>query len=100
MKIRTAHPRLYFDANAELASRSFALVRGTLDDLQALGLTPEQALGARFSFVQEDAGVNGEPDALLFDGTIAHSAALGFFALADPGGIRWLSDRPDSEDDR
>ncbi|MBN8738795.1 MAG: hypothetical protein BGP24_12740 [Lysobacterales bacterium 69-70] len=97
MKIRTAHPRLYFDANAEWASRSFALVRGTLDDLQALGLTPEQALGTRFTFVQEDVGVNGEPDALLFDGTIAYSEALGFFALADPGGVRWWSDMRDAD---
>lgn len=97
MKIRTAHPRLYFDANSELASRSFALVRGTLDDLQALGLTPEQALGARFTFVQEDTGLNGEPDALLFDGTIAHSEALGFFALADPGSVRWWSDSRDAD---
>jgi len=41
--------------------------------------------------------VNGEPDALLFDGTIAYSEALGFFALADPGGVRWWSDMRDAD---
>ncbi len=97
MKIRTAHPRLHFDANSGLAPRSFALVRGTLDDLCDLGLMPELALGSRFTFVQEDVGENGEPDALLFDGIIAWNVTLGFFALADPGGLRWLSDTSASD---
>lgn len=92
MKIRTAHPQLYFDGNAQVAERSFILVQGALDDLLALGLTPESALGMRFTFVQEDTGPAGEPDALLFNGTIAHSPLLGHFALADPGGFRWLSE--------
>ena len=92
MKIKTAHPQLYFDANAQLAERSFALVQGTLDDLLALGLTPASALGTRFTFVQKDTGPAGEPDALFFNGTIAHSPALGHFALADPGGVHWLSE--------
>ena len=51
--------------------------------------TPEQIVSAA---LQEDADVNGEPDALWFDGTIAHSPALGFLALADSGGVRWWSD--------
>ena len=86
------HPRIYFDCNAQLAERSYALVRGTLEDLCALGLTPEAAMGLRFTFAQEDTGPNGDPDALIFNGTIAHSASLGHFALADPGGVIWLSE--------
>jgi hypothetical protein len=92
MQIKTDHPRIYFDCNSELAEGSFALVRGMLEDLQALGLTPDTAEGSRFTFVQEDVGPKGHPDALIFNGTIAHSAALGHFALADPGGVHWLSD--------
>lgn len=92
MQIKTAHPRIYFDGNSQLAERSFALVQGTLDDLRALGQTPESALGSRFTFVQEELGPSGESDALLFNGTIAHSSALGHFALADTGGVHWLSE--------
>jgi hypothetical protein len=92
MKIKTAHTQLYFDGNAQLAERAFALVQGTLDDLRAIGLSPQSALGARFTFVQEDEGPAGEPDALLFNGTIAHSPGLGHFILADSEGVRWLSE--------
>lgn len=92
MHIKTAHPRLYFDGNSQVAESSFALVQGTLDDLRALGQTPESALGSRFTFVQEKFGPSGQWDALLFNGTIAHSSALGHFALADAGGVHWLSE--------
>jgi hypothetical protein len=92
MQITTAHPRLYFDGNSQLAERSFALVQGTLDDLRALGQTPESALGSRFTFVQEEVGPSGQWDALLFNGTIAHSSSLGYFVLADAGGAHWLSE--------
>lgn len=97
MQIKTAHPRLYFDDNSQLAERSFALVQGTLDDLRALGKTPESALGSRFTFVQEELGPSGQRDALLVNGTIAHSSALGYFALADAGGVHWLSEIPSHE---
>lgn len=95
MKIKTAHRRLYFDANARLAERSFALVQGMLDDLHALGLAPQSALGMRFTFVQEDVGPSGEPDALLFNGTIARSPVLGYFALADTDTVEWMSESVD-----
>ena len=91
MDINTAHPRIYFDGNACLAERSYALVQGALEDLRKLGLTPAAAMGSRFTFVQEDESPDGEADALIFNGTIAHSAALGHFILADPGGVHWLS---------
>jgi len=92
MQIKTAHPRIYFDCNSALAESSFGLVRGMLEDLQALGLTPETAEGSRFTFVQEDVGPTGQPDALIFNGAIARSATLGYFALADSGGVHWLSE--------
>jgi len=92
MRIDTEHPRLYFDCNAHLAERSYALVQGTLEDLRGSGLTPEAAMGSRFAFAQEDAGENGEPDALLFNGTIAHNPAFGRLVLADPGGVHWFSE--------
>ena len=92
MQIKTAYPRLYFDGNSQLAERSFALVQGTLDGLRALGQTPDSALDSRFTFVQEEFGPSGQWDALLFNGTIAHSPALGHFALADAGGVHWLSE--------
>lgn len=97
MQIKTAYPRLYFDGNSQLAERSFALVQGTLDDLRALGQTPDSALGLRFTFVQEELGPSGQWDALLFNGTIAYSSALGHFALADTGGVHWLSEIPSHE---
>ncbi|MFL6586668.1 MAG: hypothetical protein ACJ8GV_07245 [Luteimonas sp.] len=86
------HPRIYFDGNAQLADLAYMLVRGALDDLRALGFTPEMAIGLRFSFVQEDVGHSGNADALTFNGTIAHSDSLGHYVLADPGGARWLSE--------
>ncbi|UHQ23981.1 hypothetical protein LVB77_04495 [Lysobacter sp. 5GHs7-4] len=92
MQIKTAHPRLYFDGNSQLAEHFFALVQGMLDGLRALGQTPESALGSRFTFVQEEIGPSGKSDALLFNGTIAHTSAFGHFALADAGGVHWLSE--------
>lgn len=92
MDICTPHPRLYFDANSQLAERSCALVQGTLDDLAALGLDPAAACGLRFTFVQEELGDSDELDALVFNGRISHSPSLGHFALADAGGAQWLSD--------
>lgn len=89
MKIKTAHPKLYFDGNAQLAERSFALVQGALDDLLALGLTPDLAVGTRFAFVQEDTGPAGGPDALLFNGTITHSPALGGNPPVFSGQQKW-----------
>lgn len=86
------HPRIYFDGNSQLADRSYALVQGALDDLRSLGLSPETVRGMRLSFVQEDVGPDGEPDALIFNGTTAHSSTLGHVVPADPGGARWLSD--------
>jgi hypothetical protein len=94
MNIKTAHPRLYFDGNSQLAERSFSLVQGALDDLKALGETLHSALGSRFTFVQEEIGPSGEWDALVFNGTIAYSSTLGHFALADPDGVHWLSELP------
>jgi hypothetical protein len=94
MKIKSHHPRLYFDCNSQLAEGSFALVQGTLDDLQALGLTPETAVGMRFTFVQEETGPSGDPDALLCNGTIAYTPSMGHFALADSEGVQWLSKIP------
>lgn len=93
MDIRTRYPRLYFDANAQMERRAFAVVQGTLDDLRALGYTPNTAVGVRFTFVQEDEDENGEPDALIFHGTIVRSVRPGgFLILADDVGIRWLSE--------
>ena len=92
MQITTAHPRLYFDGNSQLTESSFMVVQGTLDDIGALGFTLDSALGMRFTFVQEDEGPAGEPDALLFNGTIAHSPVLGHFILADSEGVHWLSE--------
>ncbi|NYZ63427.1 hypothetical protein [Luteimonas deserti] len=92
MDICTPHPRLYFDANSQLAERSYALVQGTLDDLAALGLDPAAACGLRFTFVQEELRESEELDALMFNGTISHSPSFGHFALADEGGALWLSE--------
>lgn len=92
MKIKTAHPRLYFDGNSALEERSFAIVQGMLEDLHNLGLTPSSALGSHFTFVQEDIGPAGNADALFFTGTIAFGQQLGYFALADSNGVRWLSE--------
>ena len=92
MKIKTDHPRLYFDGNSHLAERSYALVNGARQDLEALGLTPESALGMSFTFVQEEIGPTGEWDALLFNGTIELNPTLGLVAQVGPNGVHWLSE--------
>ncbi len=97
MEVTTKHPRLYFDGNCALAKNAFGLVRGTIADLKALGLTPQMALGSRFTFVQEDVGPSGKPDALVFNGTIAHPSTLGYFAQVDQAGVSWLSELPGHE---
>jgi hypothetical protein len=92
MEIRTRYPRLFFDANAQLEHHAFAVVQGTRDDLHALGYTPNTAIGVRFTFVQEDAGVDGQSDALIFHGRIVRSVRFGLLLQADEAGVRWLSD--------
>lgn len=86
MKIKTDHPRLYFDANTHLAERSYELVHGAVKDLEALGLTPDSALGMPFIFVQEEIGPIGEWDALLFNPTLGLVAQVGY------NGVHWLSE--------
>jgi len=97
MEIPTRYPRIYFDGNCALADNVFGLVQGAIDDLRALGLTPETALGSPFTFVQEDVGPNDEPDALIFNGTIALSPTLWYVAQVDQAGVHWLSELTGNE---
>lgn len=83
-------PEIFCDLNAGARANSYRLTNGSFGDLQKLGLTPEQAVGMRFSFnggVDEDE--SGRPADIMFDGTIVKDDEWGYLAVADSKGIYW-----------
>ena len=82
-------PEIHIDLNSATTERGYALVRGSLEDLAKLDLTPATAVGRRFCFVQPDADENGRTGAYIFNGTVAQHPHFGFLAYADESGVRW-----------
>ncbi|NGP52507.1 hypothetical protein [Thioalkalivibrio sp. XN8] len=46
-----AMPQIFIDLNARMTDNGFLLTEGSLADLAKLGLTPETAVGKRFTFM-------------------------------------------------
>lgn len=93
--VRTPHPfpEIYCDLNAAMIDRGYSLERqGSVDALGKLGLTLEQAVGKRFTFVQDDADEHGNPDDIMFNGVVIHHKQLGYLAYADGDRIYWRSE--------
>lgn len=79
-------PEIYFDGNARMTERGYALVRGSLEDLAKLGLSPANAVGMRFTFVMHD------DDDLMFNGIVVHDPKWGYLAYADEDGLYMRSE--------
>ena len=64
MNLRAKHPypEIYCDLNACMIERGYSLERrGSIADLDRLGLTLESAVGRRFTFYMDDGNERGEP---------------------------------------
>lgn len=84
-----AMPQIFIDLNARMTDNGFLLTKGSLADLAKLGLTPEAAVGKRFTFMGGDDEDNGRPADIMFDGTIQKDETFGYLAVADANGIYW-----------
>lgn len=62
-----------------------------MDDLAKLGLTLADAVGMRFTFVQDDADEHGNPDDIMFNGIVVFDPEWGYLAFADEDGVYWRS---------
>ncbi|WP_223786815.1 hypothetical protein [Marinicella meishanensis] len=83
-------PEIFCDLNAGVGVKSYRLTVGSFADLERLGLTPEQAVGMRFSFNGgADEDENGQPADIMFHGTVVKDDQWGYLAVADGKGIYW-----------
>jgi hypothetical protein len=86
----TQLPEIFCDLNAGAKTNCYRLTNGSFADLQKLGLTPEQAVGMRFSFNGgPDRDVNGQAADIMFNGTIVKDDEWGYLAVADDHGVYW-----------
>lgn len=92
MRVPHPHPEIYCDFNAGMIDRGYSLERrGSVDDLKKLGLTLEQAVGMRFTFVQDDLDKHGNPDDIMMKGVVIYDETWGYLAYADDDGFYWRS---------
>jgi hypothetical protein len=92
MRVPHPYPEIYCDLNAAMIARGYSLERrGSVDDLAKLGLTLADAVGMRFTFVQDDADEHGNPDDIMFNGIVIHDPKWGYLAFADEDGVYWRS---------
>jgi len=88
--MKQAPREIFVDLNARMTDNGFALTNGSITDLAALGLTPEQAVGMTFLFNGGDDTPEGsDPVEVVFDGTIEQDERWGYLAVADSKGIYW-----------
>ena len=66
--------------------------RGSVDDLARIGLDLKSAVGQQFLFLMDDADDDGNPDEIMFVGTVQHDDEWGYLAVMDtPGDFFWRS---------
>jgi hypothetical protein len=92
MKQTTSAPEIWCDFNGRMTERGHLPTQGTIKDLAALGLTLDAAVGLRFIFVMGDADKDGNPDDLLWNGTIVRDPTFGVLLEGDEHGYYWRSD--------
>jgi hypothetical protein len=66
-----------------MTERRYLPTNGTTDDLAALGLTLESAVGRRFVLAMPDADEDDNPGALVARGTVVVDSGFGFLLEAD-----------------
>ena len=87
------YPEVYCDLNAAMTVRGYSLERkGSVDDLETLGLTLKDAKGCRFTFYMDDADEDGRPDDVMFNGVVAFDEQFGYLAIMDDDGVYWRSE--------
>jgi hypothetical protein len=94
-RARSPDPEIWCDFNGRMTERGYLPTSGTIQDLAALGLTLETALGQRFVFVSGDADEHGNPDDIMCNGTIVRDAHFGILLEGDDTGIYWRSELDD-----
>lgn len=82
-------PELFVDFNGRVTERGHLLTHGTYQDLERLGLTPEQAVGMRFVFNGgADSDADGHPADIKNSGTIIRDQEFKFLAEVE-GDFYW-----------
>ena len=92
------YPEIYCDFNARMTDDGFSLeTRGSVDDLSKLGLDLDNAVGLRFVFQMDDADDDGQPDDIMFIGTVKFDEEWGYLAVMDtPKDFFWRSQIEDA----
>jgi hypothetical protein len=84
-----AYPRIYCDQNDRMTEHRYLPTNGTTDDLAALGLTLESAVGLRFELAMRDDDENGRPGDIIGNGTVVIDPEFGFLLEVDEDGFEW-----------
>lgn len=92
---KSPDPEIWCDFNGRMTERGYLPTRGTIQDLAALGLTLESAVGRRFVFVSDDADDHGAPDDIMCNGMVVRDAEFGILLEADDSGFYWRSEQKD-----
>ena len=97
MSARAKSPdhEIFCDFNCRMTERGFRPTRGTVEDLAALGLTLDDAVGRRFVFVSEDADEHGNRDHIMHGGTVVRDSRFGILLETDDTGFYWRSELND-----
>ncbi len=90
-RTKSLDPEIYCDFNGRVTERGYLPTSGTVQDLAALGLTLESAVGRRFVFASDDADEHGDPDDIMHDGAVVRDSTFGILLEADGTGFYWRS---------
>lgn len=91
-RAKSLDPEIWCDFNGGMTEHGYLPTVGTVQDLAALGLTLESAVGLRFVFFSGDADEHGNPDDIMHNGTIVRDSKFGFLLEADDTGFYWRSE--------
>jgi len=81
---------IFCDLNAVATENSHRRTKGSFAGLKRKVLTPEQAVGMRFSFYGgADEDEHGQPADIIFNGTVVMDDERGYLAVVDINGIYW-----------
>jgi hypothetical protein len=94
-RTRSTDPEIWCDFNGRMTERGYRPTHGTFEDLAALGLTLEEAVGRRFVFVSDDADEQGNSSDIMHNGTIVRDNEFGFLLEIDDSGFYWRSEIED-----
>ena len=91
-RAKSSDPEIFCDFNGRMTERGYLPTKGTVQDLAALGLKLEDAVGRRFVFVSGDADEHDNPDDIMHNGTVVEDPTFGILLEADDTGFYWRSE--------